>query len=105
MTSRCSRRRFIAAAAGAGGLFAARALAASPPKEGGLSHEGLLASRPGFQPRSVMPLPHEGLAGFLSREQLARHHDDYARDVERLRSMEAALHAGSVTFCGAKPPK
>ncbi len=96
MTTRLSRRSFVASAAlVAGGLAAdAVALAAAPPKESGLSSEGLLAGRPGFQPRSVMPLPHDELPGFLSRGQLARHHDDYLRGVERLKTTEAALRAG-----------
>src|SRR5262249_19874479 len=62
-----------------------------PPKESGLSSEGLLVGRPGFQPRTVMPLPHEELPGFLSRGQLAAHHGEYAREVERLKQTEAAL--------------
>jgi len=44
-----------------------------------------------------MSLPHEELPGFLSREQLARHHDDYAHVVEKLRATEAALHGEGVS--------
>lgn len=87
-----SRRDFVASLAGvAAGALAARAHAAAPPKETGLSHEGLLAGRPGFQPRSLMPLPHDELSGFLSREQLAQHHAEYARAVAQLKETEAAV--------------
>lgn len=99
MTTIASRRRFLRSVALlAGGLAVERAArAAAPPKESGLSSEGLLVGRPGFQPRSVMSLPHEELPGFLSREQLARHHDDYAHVVEKLRATEAALHGEGVS--------
>jgi superoxide dismutase, Fe-Mn family len=91
-----SRRRFVAAAALGSVVTLGNARAATPPKESGLSSEGLLAGRPGFQPRTVMPLPHEALEGFLSHEQLAAHHGEYAGAVERLKATEAALTA-SVT--------
>src|SRR5437667_187320 len=52
---------------------------------------GLLAGHPGFQPRTAMPLPHPELPGFLSREQLARHHAEYVHAVEALRQAEQAL--------------
>src|SRR6185436_11853604 len=53
-----SRRAFITSAtAVTGSLIAAELRAAVPPKETGLSSEGLLAGRAGFQPRTVMPLP------------------------------------------------
>ena len=38
-----------------------------------------------------MPLVHEELPGFLSREQLAAHHAEYVRAVERLVATEQAL--------------
>jgi superoxide dismutase len=38
-----------------------------------------------------MPLPREELLGFLSREQLALHHAEYVRLVERLHATEEAL--------------
>jgi Fe-Mn family superoxide dismutase len=41
-----------------------------------------------------MPLPMEELPGFLSREQLALHHADYVRLVERLHDVEQALRDG-----------
>ena len=87
-----SRRRVIALLAGAtGGLVAAQARSATPPNETGLSHEGLLAGHPGFQPRSTMALPHEEVPGFLSRAQLAAHHAEYVRSVDQLRETDAAL--------------
>jgi superoxide dismutase len=70
---------------------AAAVAAAGPPKESGLSSEGLLVGRAGFQPRTTMPLPHDELPGFLSKEQLALHHAEYARLVERLNAAERAL--------------
>jgi Fe-Mn family superoxide dismutase len=92
MSTLVSRRRFLAVAGVAGGLVASGTRAGVPPKESGLSSEGLLAGRPGFQPRTVMPLRYQELPGFLSREQLAAHHDEYARAVERLETTEHALH-------------
>jgi superoxide dismutase, Fe-Mn family len=70
---------------------AAVAAAAAPPKESGLSSEGLLVGHAGFQPRTTMPLPHDELPGFLSRAQLALHHAEYARLVEQLHATELAL--------------
>src|SRR5262245_22440456 len=93
MGSAVSRRRFLASAglATAGIALASGSGAAAPPKETGLSSEGLLVGRPGFQPRTTMPLPHEELPGFLSREQLALHHAEYVRLVERLHATDEAL--------------
>jgi superoxide dismutase len=62
-----------------------------PPTETGLSSEGLLVGRPGFQPRTVAPLPHDELPGFLSRAQLAHHHAEYVRAVEALKAAEQSL--------------
>lgn len=95
MTTTVSRRRFLASAGAAAGLLVANdGTAGALPKESGLSSEGLLVGRAGFQPRTTMPLPHEVLAGFLSREQLASHHADYVRLVERLHAAEQALREG-----------
>ena len=92
MTGTISRRGFfVSLATIAGGLATADLAAAPPPRETGLSSEGLLAGRPGFQPRTVMPLPHSELPGFLSRAQLETHHADYVRDVERLKEAEQRL--------------
>ena len=91
-----SRRRLLAGLALAvGGAASGRLWAASEeaaaPRETGLSSEGLLAGQPGFQPRTVAPLPHAELPGFLTRAQLAANHDAYVRAVDTLRSTEAAL--------------
>jgi len=96
MSTTCSRRCFLTSvtATAASALVAYDARAAAPPKETGLSHEGLLAGRAGFQPRTTMSLPKEELPGFLSKEQLALHHADYARLVEQLRDAERALQQG-----------
>jgi len=92
MRSVMSRRRFLAGCATvASGLVAADASNPPPPKETGLSSEGLLVGHPGFQPRTVMPLPHAELPGFLSRAQLEAHHAVYAHDVGRLQEIERQL--------------
>ncbi len=64
-----------------------------PPKEAGLSSEGLLAGQPGFHARTVAPLPYPELPGFLSRAQLAAHHAEYVKAVEALKAAELALIA------------
>src|SRR5262249_14028102 len=94
--ARVSRRGLPAGLALAvGGVASAQVWAASDeaaaPKEGGLSSEGLLVGQPGFQPRTVAPLPHPELPGFLTRAQLAANHDAYVQAVDTLRSTEAAL--------------
>ena len=96
MSTSLSRRRFLASVgtAATGILVAGDAHAAAPPKESGLSSEGLLVGHAGFQPRTVMPLPHDEIPGFLSKEQLALHHAEYVRLVERLRETEDALRRG-----------
>jgi len=91
-----TRRKFLAgAAATVAGVAVGRAGEPTnppePPRETGLSSEGLLAGRPGFQPRTTMDLPYAELAGFLSRAQLADHHAHYLRSTEELRSSERAL--------------
>ncbi|HEY2387691.1 MAG TPA: Fe-Mn family superoxide dismutase [Candidatus Binatia bacterium] len=91
MTTATTRRSFLASLAAAGALLARRTSAAAPPKETGLSHEGLLAGKPGFQPRAPMPLPYEELPGFLSRAQLAEHHRAYTSAFARLRQAEDGL--------------
>jgi len=93
MTISISRRGFLGSlAALAGAAVAEEVRAATPPKESGLSSEGLLVGRQRFQPRTVMPLPYEELPGFLSREQLATHHEEYVRAVDSLKATEQALH-------------
>ncbi len=63
----------------------------APPSETGLSSEGLLVGKPGFQPRTVAPLPKDELPGFLSRAQLENHHAEYVRATESLKAAEQAL--------------
>ena len=93
-----ARRRFLAIAAAATAFVPSRGgRAGAPPKESGLSSEGLLVGRPGFQPRTAMPLPYQELPDFLSRGQLAAHHEEYVRAVERLKSTEESLRAGPDT--------
>ena len=80
---------------------AARAEDASPPRETGLSSEGLLVGKPGFQPRTIAPLPHDELPGFLSRTQLAEHHAEYVRVTETLKAAEHALSTADRSPQGA----
>lgn len=91
-----SRRSFLgnAAIVAAGLAITARRgepAAFPPPKETGLSSEGLLAGLPGFQPRTVAPLPYDELPGFLSRSQLQAHRAEYVKAVEALKAVEEAL--------------
>jgi Fe-Mn family superoxide dismutase len=110
MTLATTRRSFLAslasfasfascaslASGAAGALLARPASAAAPPKETGLSREGLLAGKPGFQPRTPMSLPYEELPGFLSRAQLAEHHRTYTSAFERLQQAEEGLRRADV---------
>ena len=105
-TTELTRRSFIGALAIAtAGMkihgSAGGAEDASPPNETGLSSEGLLVGKPGFQPRTVAPLPHEELPGFLSRAQLAEHHAEYVRAVEALKAAEQALSSADRSPRGA----
>lgn len=76
LSTPCSRRRLLrGAAALAGGValkVTAAAWAVAPPKESGLSFEGLLKREPGFQPRRPAPLAYDSLPGLLSAQQIAR---------------------------------
>ena len=79
-----SRRRLLAGLAiAAGGAASGSLWAASeepaPPRETGLSSEGLLVGQPGFQPRTVAPLPHAELPGFLTQAQLAANRSEFYR--------------------------
>src|SRR5438552_8693524 len=97
MSSGMSRRGFLTCLTTvAGSLVAGELRAAAPPKETGLSSEALLVVRRGFQPRTVMPLAHQELPGFLSRAQLEAHHAEYVRDVERLKEAEQGLQQASL---------
>lgn len=90
-----SRRALLGGMTGAAVQFSlgtlSQAAAVPPPKETGLSTEGLLAGHPGFQRRSVAPLPYAAIPGFLSASQLAAHHAEYAKAVETLNETEHAL--------------
>jgi superoxide dismutase len=91
-----TRRTFIGGVAVAiGGMATGASIGhgeePAPPVETGLSSEGLLVGKPGFQPRTVAPLPHDDLPGFLSRAQLAGHHAEYVRATEALKAAEQAL--------------
>jgi superoxide dismutase, Fe-Mn family len=92
-----SRRAFLRTLAGASGVALASsagfAAAPEPPKEGGISSEGLLAGQPGFHSRTAAPLPHAEFPGFLSQRQLAAHHAEYVNQVEVLRGIEDALRS------------
>jgi superoxide dismutase, Fe-Mn family len=95
----CSRRGVIRAAAVLGGAIALAAsrgdIAIAAPKETGLSFEGLLKDRPGFQPRTPAPLPAAEISGFLSKAQLARSYSAYSRAFGELLAAEHALTAVS----------
>jgi superoxide dismutase len=108
-----SRRSFVGGLlATATGMTLKRPAAAAeeppPPTETGLSSEGLLVGKPGFQPRTVAPLPHDELPGFLSRPQLAEHHTEYVRAVEALKAAEQALESadrrprGALAYAGLR---
>jgi superoxide dismutase, Fe-Mn family len=93
--ARLSRRRLLGGLLVAAGSVASRRLWAAEqtavPKETGLSSEGLLVGMPGFQPRTVAPLPHEELPGFLTQAQLATNHEAYRQAVDTLKATEASL--------------
>jgi Fe-Mn family superoxide dismutase len=77
---------------GAAGFGLIHGLAhAAPPKETGLSFEGLLKREPGFQPRTIAPLPYAGIPGFLSNAQLARNYAIYRTAFSELSEVESAL--------------
>ncbi len=73
----------------------ARAFAAPPPRESGLSFEGLLKHEPGFQPRQPMSLSYESLPGFLSQRQLRQNYAAYRRAFAQLSAAENALASAS----------
>lgn len=82
----CSSLAVLAAGAGS-------ADGAPPPKESGLSFEGLLKGKPGFQPRKLAPLPVDEVPGFLSKAQLQRSYAAYREAFERLLTAERALQS------------
>jgi superoxide dismutase len=73
-----------------------------PPKETGLSFEGLLAGKPGFQRRTLSPLPFTEIPGFLSARQLARSYAAYRDDFEKLQAVETALGSATRDASGAE---
>jgi superoxide dismutase, Fe-Mn family len=93
------RRRFLTAAAIgiASSAFSWRrlAFAAAPPRETGLSFEGLLKDEPGFQPRTLAPLPVQQVPGFLSKAQLEANYNVYRSDFAKLLDAERALSQAS----------
>ncbi|MGH7933782.1 MAG: Fe-Mn family superoxide dismutase [Candidatus Binataceae bacterium] len=91
-----SRREILRYAALAGGALAfgiggSPVFAATPPKEAGLSFEGLLKDEPGFQPRKPAPLPLAEITGFLSRQQLDRNYAVYRAAFASLLAARDAL--------------
>ena len=83
---------WLAGLASAASLGAVRRLVfAAPPKEAGLSFEGLLKNLPGFQPRELAPLPRAALAGLLSKQQLERNYGVYKSALAQLLEAERAL--------------
>lgn len=104
--SEISRRSFLGCAAViaaglAGTARPAEPAAVAPPEETGLSSEGLLVGRPGFQPRTAAQLPHDELPGFLSRSQLQAHHAEYLKAVKALKAAEEALKSADRSPAGA----
>ncbi len=88
-----SRRRALKAAgllAGVSALGGAGTVMAAT-KETGLSYEGLLKGMPGFQPRTLAPLPVAEIPGFLSKAQLARTYETYRAAFGKLKVAEKAL--------------
>ncbi len=73
------------------GAFASSARAEAPPKETGLSFEGLLHGKAGFQPRKPASFPIAEIPGFLSKGQLARNYAVYREAFDRLLASTRAL--------------
>lgn len=98
-----ARRHFLRDAAcatlAAIGVGTGRADGAAPPKESGLSFEGLLKGKPGFQPRELAPLPVSEIPGFLSKAQLQSSYAAYREAFERLLAAERGLQ-GDVRGAG-----
>ncbi|MBF6569650.1 MAG: hypothetical protein IVW54_12335 [Candidatus Binataceae bacterium] len=69
------------------------AWAADAPRESGLSFEGLLKGLPGFQPRTLAPLPHAEIAGFISAVQMAKNYAVYRAALAELIAAETALRS------------
>ena len=88
----CGRRELLLGAAVATcAILLGTDARAAPPKETGLSFEGLLKDKPGFQPRTPAPLPITEIPGFLSKEQLGRNFAAYRDAFAKLLAAESAL--------------
>ena len=81
----------LSAAAVANGISYANSAPLTAPLESGLSYEGLLKGKAGFQPRKPMELPHPEIPGFLSHNQLAQNYEVYRHDFQRLVVAERVL--------------
>lgn len=79
------------ACAALAGALARPAGAAAPPIETGLSFEGLLHGKPGFQPRKPAPLAIAEIPEFLSKRQLAQSYAVYREAFDRLIAATDAL--------------
>jgi Fe-Mn family superoxide dismutase len=92
-----NRRRFLLALASATCpiLFGATARATPPPKETGLSFEGLLKGKPGFQPRTPAPRPFSSVPGFLSERQVDAIYTRYREAFAQLQAAEHSLQGAS----------
>ncbi len=96
LSAPCSRRRLMRLAARLGGAVALgraglAAATTAPPRETGLSFEGLLKREPGFQPRRPAPMPYASLPGFLSARQIAQAYSAYRRAFADLIEAERRL--------------
>jgi Fe-Mn family superoxide dismutase len=76
-------------------LFDAVARATAPPTETGLSFEGLLKGKPGFQPRTPAPLPFRSIPSFLSEHQIGAIYRRYRQAFEQLQAVETSLRGAS----------
>jgi len=89
------RRHFFRASIAFLGVSVLHASGATTPKETGLSFEGLLKDKPGFQPRRPAPLPVKEIPDFLSSQQLRGHYKVYRDVFEELLTAEQALRVAS----------
>lgn len=96
-TFRASRRRALHLAARIGYVMAlglaGRVYGAPAPKESGLSFEGLLKDKPGFQPRAPAPLSVTRIPGFLSGKQLEHSYAAYRDAFRGLLAAEKTLRS------------
>lgn len=83
-----ARIGYVAALGIAGQVYGAPA-----PKESGLSFEGLLKDKPGFQPREPAPLPVSRIPDFLSGKQLEHTYAAYREAFNDLLAAEKTLRS------------